>query len=137
VTVEVFGEARGNPGFAGIGAVVRDRTSHTTERVSRYLGLATPAQAEYQAVIHGLEAAMRQSPDRIILRLAHETTWRQLTGKSGAHTPEVAELYVRAHELMARALGLEIELAGEQELELAERLAAVAIETRGRRTAID
>lgn len=51
------GGARGNPGPAGIGAVIERKLedeSRKTDKISKYIGTATNNQAEYQAVIEAL-----------------------------------------------------------------------------------
>ena len=50
------GGARGNPGPAGIGAIIQisNLKSQNEEKISKYIGTATNNQAEYQAVIEAL-----------------------------------------------------------------------------------
>jgi len=48
------GGARGNPGPAGIGAVIESEKGEVLETVSKYLGVRRNNQTEYQAVIEGL-----------------------------------------------------------------------------------
>ncbi|MFA6415902.1 MAG: ribonuclease HI family protein [Candidatus Paceibacterota bacterium] len=49
------GGSRGNPGVAGCGAVVADASNQVLKKASKALGTATNNEAEYQAVILGLE----------------------------------------------------------------------------------
>lgn len=49
------GGARGNPGPAAIGFVVKDKSGKTLVRVGKYIGEATNNVAEYQAVIEALK----------------------------------------------------------------------------------
>ena len=137
ITVEVYGEARGNPGLAGIGAVVKDRRGRTLAHISRYLGACTPARAEYEALVAGLSAASSRQATGLVLTTSHEAPWRQLTGRTAARSPETADLFVEARRLMAELGDATLEFVPESEVETAERLAAVAIDSRGRRTAID
>lgn len=53
------GGARGNPGPAGIGAVVYDKNKKIIKKIAQYIGQATNNQAEYQALIAGLEEAKK------------------------------------------------------------------------------
>ena len=50
------GGARGNPGSAGIGMVIQDSKGVILKEDSKFLGVATNNEAEYQAVIFGLES---------------------------------------------------------------------------------
>lgn len=68
VIVSFDGGSRGNPGPAGIGAVVLDPSTDPPTRlatVSEHIGRATNNVAEYRALIAGLEAA-RAYPSRAI-----------------------------------------------------------------------
>ena len=57
--VEADGGSRGNPGVAGWGAVVRDRTTSTVlHEGCAPLGKASNNVAEYTGMIEGLRAAL-------------------------------------------------------------------------------
>jgi ribonuclease HI/pterin-4a-carbinolamine dehydratase len=51
------GGSRGNPGPSALGYAILDNTDKIIEKNSRYLGVATNNQAEYQALKEGLEAS--------------------------------------------------------------------------------
>ncbi len=51
------GGSRGNPGPSALGYAIFDRNDKVIEKNSRYLGVATNNQAEYQALKEGLEAS--------------------------------------------------------------------------------
>lgn len=59
ITIFSDGGARGNPGPAGIGCVIRHEDKETQrqkeEGISKYIGVATNNQAEYKAVIEALK----------------------------------------------------------------------------------
>ncbi len=52
------GGSRGNPGPSALGYAIFDHNDKLIEKNSRYLGVATNNQAEYQALKEGLEAAI-------------------------------------------------------------------------------
>lgn len=54
-TIHADGGARGNPGPAGAGAVVRDEFGKTVATVSDFLGHQTNNFAEYEAVIRAFK----------------------------------------------------------------------------------
>src|SRR5260370_35165712 len=61
--VEADGGARGNPGAAGYGAVVRDAaTGEVLAEGSEAIGRATNNVAEYSGLLAGLRAASRLAP---------------------------------------------------------------------------
>jgi probable phosphoglycerate mutase len=54
-TIHADGGARGNPGPAGSGAVIRNDKKKVIGEVSEFLGHATNNVAEYTAILRGLE----------------------------------------------------------------------------------
>src|SRR5579862_7180948 len=87
--VEVFGEARGSRALAGVGIVIRDETGRELTRHSLFLGVATPVQAEYRAIIEGLRSCSNL-PAPAIVMTSHQAAMRQILGNSSAHVPETA-----------------------------------------------
>ncbi|MBI4136112.1 MAG: ribonuclease HI family protein [Candidatus Vogelbacteria bacterium] len=81
------GGSRGNPGEAGAGAVVTDRTGAVLKEAHRALGVMTNNEAEYQAVILGLETIKkavgkaRAAAAEIEIKLDSELVAKQLAGK--------------------------------------------------------
>lgn len=136
-TVEVFGESRGNPGLAGAGAMMTDLRGREVGHIARYLGVRTTVQAEFHAIACGLELAITNRATAITVLTSHDAPFRQLTGKSAAHIPEVLALYAHIQDLMITFTTCELRLVPSEDLDSAERLAAVAIDSRGRRQAID
>lgn len=59
-TIQADGGARGNPGPAGAGAVVRNATGEIVLEVSEFLGHATNNIAEYTAIMAALEGLAAQ-----------------------------------------------------------------------------
>lgn len=129
--------ARGNPGLAGAGTVIRDPNGKTIEQRSHYLGLATPIQAEYQALVKGLEMIERRELEPVKVLFDNDQLWRQLTGRSRGHAPEVLELYAHAQSLLAGSSNMVLQPVDRDALSIADALANIAIDTRGRRQAID
>ncbi len=54
-TIHADGGARGNPGPAGAGAMIRDEFGNSVASVSQFLGTRTNNFAEYEAVILAFE----------------------------------------------------------------------------------
>lgn len=98
------GGARGNPGPAAIGAIVLDPSSdppETLATVSRTIGVATNNVAEYQALIAGVEEALRFHPRALEVRADSELLVRQLQGRYRVRSPGLQPLYARARSLLA------------------------------------
>ncbi|HZT96158.1 MAG TPA: reverse transcriptase-like protein [Chloroflexota bacterium] len=133
IRVEVRGLSRGNPGLSGAGVIVRDSNGRILERAADFLGASTPIRSEYEAVLRGLMAGLRLRPSSITLVLSDEAVWRQLTGVSHACLPETASHLSDIGGLIQGDTPIEINLVDPEEVEQAEHLANLAVESRGRR----
>lgn len=100
-TVHCDGASRGNPGASAIGCVVRDPSGKVRARVGRAIGFATNNEAEYRAVIAGLEAASSLRAEAVDLVLDSELIVRQLEGRYRVRKAELRPLYDRVVELSA------------------------------------
>jgi len=96
------GASRGNPGPASIGAVVYDEAGREAHVVSRRIGRATNNEAEYQAAIAGLEAALALGVQHVELRMDSELVVRQLVGHYKVRNTRLQPLYARLLELRRR-----------------------------------
>lgn len=101
--VEADGGARGNPGPAGYGAVVRDAmTREVLAERSGYLGVATNNVAEYHGLIAGLEAAAEIDPSAFVdVRLDSQLVVKQMTGEWRVKHAHLQPLADRAAQLVA------------------------------------
>ena len=81
VTVNVDGGARGNPGPAAIGVVVRDGGGEVLEEVGERIGEATNNVAEYKALLRGIELAAAHGASEVDLIGDSELVVRQVEGK--------------------------------------------------------
>ncbi|MDP2587016.1 MAG: ribonuclease HI family protein [Candidatus Komeilibacteria bacterium] len=65
--IKIFtdGGARGNPGPAACGVIVKDEADKVIGRFSKYLGERTNNQAEYEGVILALTEAQQFGPSRL------------------------------------------------------------------------
>lgn len=103
VVVEADGGARGNPGPAGYGAVVRsfDSGAVLAER-SGSLGITTNNVAEYQGLIAGLEAALALGATSITVRMDSKLVIEQMSGRWQIKHPGLRPLAAQAAALQAR-----------------------------------
>lgn len=74
------GVARGNPGKAGIGVVIKDEKGNILEEISEYIGRTTNNVAEYKAFITSLSAAEKYGPEQIEIFSDSELMVRQIKG---------------------------------------------------------
>src|ERR1700753_1506300 len=75
------GASRGNPGHAGIGALLKTPGGELLAAESAYLGEATNNVAEYRALLLGLERALELGVRQIEVRADSELLIRQLKGQ--------------------------------------------------------
>jgi ribonuclease HI len=101
-TVFADGASRGNPGPASIGAVVYDPDGVEVHTVSRRLGRATNNEAEYQAAIAGVEAALALGARDIELRMDSELVIRQLEFRYKVRNERLRPFFARLLELRRR-----------------------------------
>lgn len=96
------GGARGNPGPAGIGAVLRDESGEVLGEIARGIGEATNNVAEYVAVITGLEMALDRGVTEIDIYMDSELVVSQLLGRWKIKKETLRPLAVQARALMNR-----------------------------------
>ncbi|WP_126661585.1 ribonuclease HI [Haloterrigena salifodinae] len=93
------GGSRGNPGPAAIGWVIVTGDGIVAED-GETIGTATNNQAEYEALIAGLEAARDYGYDEVHVRGDSELIVKQVRGEYDTNNPELREKRVTVHELL-------------------------------------
>ncbi len=99
LTVNVDGGARGNPGPAAIGVVVRSG-GEVLEEVGETIGKATNNVAEYRALLKGIELAAAHGATELELIGDSQLVVRQVEGRYKVKNAGMKEL----HEEAKRAL---------------------------------
>ncbi|MBI2984590.1 MAG: ribonuclease HI family protein [Candidatus Kerfeldbacteria bacterium] len=92
------GGARGNPGPAAIGVVIK-AGGQIIATISRTIGVTTNNQAEYQAVAAGLEYARGVGADQVDVYCDSELVVHQLRGKYKVKHRDLGPWVVRIHSL--------------------------------------
>ena len=93
LTVNVDGGARGNPGPAAIGVVIRDQTGAILGTVSEVIGEATNNVAEYRALLAGIGQARLLGASEIELLGDSELVVRQVRGEYKVKNPGIKPLH--------------------------------------------
>jgi len=93
------GGARGNPGPAAAAFIVLSENGQVLTTNSRYLGLRTNNQAEYEALIAALESAVALHAEEVICHLDSELVAKQLTGEYTVKNLELRKLWGKVQEL--------------------------------------
>ncbi len=102
--IHTDGGARGNPGPAGIGAVLEDGKGKLVQEISRYIGEQTNNVAEYDALIAALEAAkelygVKLREMSIEVRMDSELIVRQLGGIYKVKEPTLKQKFARVAQM--------------------------------------
>jgi ribonuclease HI len=93
VTIFTDGAARGNPGPAAIGAIIKDEKGNPVASISRCIGQTTNNQAEYRAVIAALEKAVGLGARQIALYSDSELVVKQINGQYRIKNAALRSLY--------------------------------------------
>ncbi|MGC2186251.1 MAG: ribonuclease HI family protein, partial [Terriglobales bacterium] len=96
------GGARGNPGPAGYGVVIKDEKGQKVAALSQYLGHQTNNFAEYQGLIAALEYALEHGYKALKVVSDSELLVRQIKGVYKVKNAVLQELHGRAKELIAQ-----------------------------------
>lgn len=96
------GGARGNPGPAGIGVVLRDADGEVIGEIARPLGISTNNEAEYQALIAGLELAIEQGVTELEVLIDSQLVVSQVSGDWKIRKEHLRPLAVKARALLNR-----------------------------------
>ena len=93
------GGARGNPGPAGIGAVIFNEKGNLVAEISEGIGEATNNQAEYRALLAGLTKVRELGAKEVEVFLDSELVVKQLNREYKVKDKELALLFVQAYNL--------------------------------------
>jgi ribonuclease HI len=93
------GASRGNPGPAGIGAVLMDENGKILDSISEPIGNTTNNVAEYRALIRGLEAAAKHNATQLVWCSDSELIVKQWTGAYKVKDKALQRLYQKARRL--------------------------------------
>ena len=101
--VQIFsdGAARGNPGPAGIGIVIKNDEEILLE-VSDYIGKTTNNVAEYIALIRGLEEALDMGNKSVEVYSDSELMVKQLNGEYKVKNEGLVPLYLHTRSLIKK-----------------------------------
>jgi len=100
-TIHADGGARGNPGPAGAGAVIRDELGNTVGSVSKFLGHRTNNFAEYEAVILAMEEVLKLVPEgkrasaSVTVKMDSELVVKQMGGVYKVKHPDMKAQHAR------------------------------------------
>jgi len=126
----VDGAALGNPGEAGIGAILLDGEGEAIFRLGRYIGRATNNQAEYRALILGLEETLAIGGKDVVIFTDSQLMERQIKGQYRVKDKVLAQYHSRACNLLESFRSYRLQSIPRMENLEADRLASRAAKER-------
>jgi probable phosphoglycerate mutase len=138
VIVEADGGARGNPGPAGYGAVVREAATGEI-LLERYdsLGVTTNNVAEYSGLIAGLRAAAELRATQVDVRMDSKLVIEQMSGRWQIKNPGLRPLAAQAAALVRRFAEVTFEWVPRDRNRAADALANRAMDEAAGKPVVD
>ena len=129
LVIHTDGAARGNPGPAGAGAILRDAADGATvAEIAEPLGRATNNVAEWTAVLLALEEARRLGATHVDLRMDSELVARQISGIYRVKHPDLRPIHAAVMRLLRDLEGYTVGHVPRALNTDADRLSNVAID---------
>jgi ribonuclease HI len=127
IEVYVDGAARGNPGPAGIGVVIKDGPK-LIEEIGAYIGRSTNNIAEYIALIRGLEEVLIRGITSARFYSDSELLVKQLNGEYKVKHENLVPLHYHILTLIDRMKDFSIKHVTRDKNEHADKLANEGID---------
>ena len=130
VIANIDGGARGNPGPAAFGVVIRNPKGEVVAELSEYLGHQTNNFAEYSGLLAALDYAVREKFPRLKVRSDSELLVRQMKGVYKVKNPALQELFRQAQSLVRKLEHFSIEHVFREQNKEADRLVNQVLDSR-------
>ena len=128
VLIYIDGAARGNPGPAAYGVIVKNRKGEVLARVARSLGRATNNLAEYRALLAALECSLERGYHRVKMYSDSQLLTRQINGEYKVRNADLLLLHRRARDIITRLEAFSITHVPREKNRDADRLANQALD---------
>ncbi|MFO1518848.1 MAG: ribonuclease HI family protein [bacterium] len=122
------GAARGNPGPASAGAVIKNASGEVVAEISEYLGETTNNQAEYQALRFGLQKALELKIHELDVFLDSELVVKQVKGLYKVKHPDLIPLHREIKSLLGKFSHVSVSHVYREKNKEADKLANLAID---------
>jgi len=131
IEVYVDGAARGNPGPAGIGVVIKDGPKLIGE-IGAYIGKSTNNIAEYMALVRGLEEVLIRGFRSASFYSDSELLVKQLNGEYKVKHENLVPLHYHVLTLVDRMKDFSIKHVTREKNEHADKMANEGIDLHAR-----
>ncbi len=102
LTIYTDGGARGNPGPAATGVVIKDEKGKVVSAFGDYLGKQTNNYAEYMAIISGLKKALDLGATEVDCVADSKLVVEQLNRRWKVKEPTLQKLFIEAWNLLQK-----------------------------------
>jgi ribonuclease HI len=133
IKANIDGGARGNPGPAACGVVIRNAKGEMLAELGEYLGIQTNNFAEYSGLLIALEYAVEEKHPSLKVLSDSELLVRQMQGRYRVKSPGLIELYERAQSLVRKLQHFSIEHVLREYNRDADRLVNKVLDSREKR----
>ncbi|MBL7053784.1 ribonuclease HI family protein [Patescibacteria group bacterium] len=93
------GCSKGNPGRAGAGVVIYNDKKQVIKEIAKFLGVKTNNQAEYEALIIGLNQVRKMKATQVDCYLDSQLVVNHINGKYKIKNPELGFLFIKVWNL--------------------------------------
>ena len=126
----IDGASMGNPGPAGVGLVLEDGDGKVLAQTGRFVGEATNNEAEYLALIMGLEEVIILGPPErgLVVKSDSQLLVKQFAGKYRVKDKKLKPLYQWAKRLVGALENFSLEFIPRGENKKADKLALKVID---------
>jgi ribonuclease HI len=121
------GAARPNPGPASVGIEIKSLDGRFAKEISRDIGHATNNQAEYKALIIGLEELVELGAIHVDIEMDSQLVVRQVNGQYRAKNEELKPLFSRVVSLLKKFTSYTLEHIPRDKNKVADGLASKAL----------
>lgn len=129
--MHIDGGARGNPGPAGAGVVIRAASGALIHEGAYFLGEQTNNAAEYLALLRGLSRALQDGPASLVVHSDSELLVQQITGNYRVKSEKLAALFEQAQRQLLRVPRWSFRHVRREQNRRADELANIAMDRRG------
>src|SRR5215469_5487973 len=124
----IDGGSRGNPGPAGYGVVITDRSGNMIATLHEYLGHQTNNYAEYHGLLAALDYVLNHGHKALKVVGDSELLVKQIRGEYKVKSPALQDLYQRARQMISQLEWFSIQHTLREGNQEADRLANMAMD---------
>lgn len=128
LVIHIDGGARGNPGPAGAGVVIRTEGGEPILEAGYFLGRVTNNVAEYTALLKALEAAVTRGGTSLLIHSDSELLVRQINGEYRVKNPGLQPLFDEAMGRLRRLTSWKVQHVRREFNARADELANLAMD---------